>query len=98
MAVAILRSILLLLGGSVSDRLPPSVILIVGNLVQAISVAIVAFLAWHKMLVLWSSVGMSSRSSVALDMASKQPPDRIPNPHSTTICSLVLTFISGLPR
>ena len=42
MAVAIPRSILLLLGGSVSDRLPPSLILIVGNLVQAVSVAIVA--------------------------------------------------------
>ena len=53
MAVAIPRSILLLLGGSVSDRLPPSVILIVGNLVQAVSVAIVAILAWNKMLALW---------------------------------------------
>jgi MFS family permease len=53
MAVAIPRSILLLLGGSVSDRLPPSVILIVGNLVQAVSVAIVAILAWNKMLGLW---------------------------------------------
>jgi MFS family permease len=53
MAVAIPRSILLLLGGAVSDRLPPSVILIVGNLVQAALVAIVAILAWNKMLALW---------------------------------------------
>jgi len=53
MAVAIPRSILLLLGGAVSDRLPPSVILVVGNLVQAALVAIVAILAWNKMLALW---------------------------------------------
>jgi MFS family permease len=53
MAVAIPRSILLLFGGAVSDRLPPSVILIVGNLVQSVSVAIVAILAWNKMLALW---------------------------------------------
>jgi hypothetical protein len=53
MAVAIPRSILLLLGGSVSDRFPPSLILIVGNLVQAVSVAIVAILAWNKILFLW---------------------------------------------
>ena len=53
MAVAIPRSILLLLGGAVSDRFPPNVILIVGNLVQAVSVAIVAILAWNKMLGLW---------------------------------------------
>jgi Major Facilitator Superfamily len=53
MAVAIPRSILLLFGGAVSDRLPPSLILIVGNLVQAVSVAIVAILAWNKMLALW---------------------------------------------
>jgi MFS family permease len=53
MAVAIPRSVLLLFGGAVSDRLPPSLILIVGNLVQAASVAIVAILAWNKMLFLW---------------------------------------------
>jgi len=52
MAVAIPRTILLLFGGAVSDRLPPSLILIVGNLVQAVSVAIVAVLAWNKMLAL----------------------------------------------
>jgi MFS family permease len=53
MAVAIPRSVLLLFGGAVSDRLPPNLILIVGNLVQAASVAIVAILAWNKMLFLW---------------------------------------------
>lgn len=53
MAVAIPRSVLLLFGGAVSDRLPPSLILIVGSLVQAASVAIVAILAWNKMLFLW---------------------------------------------
>ena len=53
MAVAIPRTVLLLFGGAVSDRLPPNLILIVGNLIQAVSVAIVAVLAWNKMLSLW---------------------------------------------